>query len=357
MHDKDSGGKGEGMNSKKTVTVAGLVVVVFLAVIALIVAFYPREKDRTGSSVFAISSDTPDSVVSVPADTPGRDSFGDRIVNELKKYYGSTIAKKSTQAEMISIRDFVMGLRPEKGKDYFYNILRRAFPQYADEIMKTMEKLDLYNRWLADNREQLMKMTASERLAAMWKKRKELFGDDAEKIWSGELLATEERKAKMQDTLAELNKSRDISLNAKLGEYKRVLHETYRGTAEEFILNQSGLLSKVFFSLDSVQEELNNLSPAQRQQEINRLRAEMGMTDRQIESMARRDADNANRWETGLQYMEKRESILKQYEGQERENKLKDLRKEHFGDEANTIALEEKDGFYRFKRQHIWGRN
>jgi hypothetical protein len=346
------------MNSKKKAAVAALAIVIFLTVVALVVAFYPREKERTGSPVLSgPSSSAVDSSVAATDDDQEGDAFGDRIVSELKKYYGSTIAKKSTQAEIISIRDFVMGLRPEKGKDYFYNILRRAFPQYADEIIKTLEKLDLYNRWLADNRDRLMKMTASERLAAMWKKRKELFGEDAENIWSGELLATEERKAKMQDTLAELNKSRDMSLNAKLGEYKRVLHETYRGTAQEFILNQSGLLSKVFFSLDSVQEELNSLSPAQRQQEINRLRAEMGMTERQVESMARRDADNASRWDTGLQYMERREAVVKQYEGQEQENRLNDLRKEHFGDEANTIALEEKDGFYRFKRPHIWGRN
>ena len=331
---------------------------VIFAVAAVIFVFYPKENDSAGSSILSGPSTARDSAVTSPSGAiPESDPFSDKIVSELKKYYGSTIAKKSTQAEVISIRDFVMGLRPEKGKDYFYNILKRAFPQYADEIMKTMEKLDLYNRWLSDNRDQLMKMTASERLAAMWKKRKELFGEDAEKIWSGEILATEERKAKMQDTLAGLNKSREMSLDAKLGEYKRVLKETYTGTAEEFILNQGGLLSKVFFSLDSVQEELNNLSPAQRQQEINRLRAEMGMTERQVESMARRDADNASRWDTGLQYMEKREAVVKQYEGQEQENRLNDLRKEHFGDEANTIALEEKDGFYRFKRPHIWGRN
>ncbi|MBP1710700.1 MAG: hypothetical protein H6Q49_902 [Deltaproteobacteria bacterium] len=341
----------------KKIIITGAALVIF-ALAAAIFVFYPKENDPAGSSIQSGPSMVRDSAVSSPSGAiPDNDPFSDRIVSELKKYYGSTIGKKSTQAEIISIRDFVMGLRPEKGKDYFYNILKRAFPQYADEIMKTMEKLDLYNRWLSDNRDQLMKMTASERLAAMWKKRKELFGEDAEKIWSGELLATEERKAKMQDTLAELNKSRDMSLGAKLGEYKRVLKETYSGTAEEFILNQGGLLSKVFFSLDSVQEELNNLSPAQRQQEINRLRAEMGMTERQVESMARRDADNASRWDTGLQYMEKREAVLKQYEGQEQENKLNDLRKEHFGDEANTIALEEKDGFYRFKRPHIWGRN
>ncbi|PKN84579.1 MAG: hypothetical protein CVU51_10255 [Deltaproteobacteria bacterium HGW-Deltaproteobacteria-1] len=343
------------MSRKKIITGAVLVI---LAVAAAIFVFYPKENDPAGSSLLSGPSTARNSAVTSPSGAiPESDPFSDKIVSELKKYYGSTIAKKSTQAEIISIRDFVMGLRPEKGKDYFYSILKRAFPEYADEIMKTMEKLDLYNRWLSDNRDQLMKMTASERLAAMWNKRKELFGEDAEKIWSGELLATEERKAKMQDTLAGLNKSREMSLDAKLGEYKRVLKETYTGTAEEFILNQGGLLSKVFFSLDSVQEELNNLSPAQRQQEINRLRSEMGMTERQVESMARRDADNASRWDTGLQYMEKREAVVKQYEGQELENRLKDLRKAHFGDEANTIALEEKDGFYRFKRPHIWGRN
>ena len=343
------------MSRKIIITGAALFI---FAIAAAIFVFYLKENDPAGSSVLSGLSTVRDSAVTSPPGTiPESDPFSDKIVSELKKYYGSTIAKKSTQAEIISIRDFVIGLRPEKGKDYFYNILKRAFPQYADEIMKTMEKLDLYNHWLSDNRDQLMKMTASERLAAMWKKRKELFGEDAEKIWSGELLATEERKAKMQDTLAGLNKSREMSLDAKLGEYKRVLKETYSGTAEEFILNQGGLLSKVFFSLDSVQEELNNLSPAERQQEINRLRAEMGMTDRQVDSMARRDADNASRWDTGLQYMEKREAVVKQYEGQEQENRLNDLRKEHFGDEANTIALEEKDGFYRFKRPHIWGRN
>ncbi len=331
---------------------------VIFAVAAAIFVFYPKENDSAGSSILSDPSAARDSAVTSPSGAiPEIDPFSDKIVSELKKYYGSTIAKKSTQAEIISIRDFVMGLRPEKGKDYFYNILKRAFPQYADEIMKTMEKLDLYNRWLLDNRDQLMKMTASERLAAMWKKRKELFGEDAEKIWSGELLASEERKAKVQDTLAELNKSKELSLDAKLDRYKRTLREAYDGTAEEFIIKQGGLISKVFFSLDSVQEELNNLSPAQRQQEINRLRAEMGMTERQVESMARRDADNASRWDTGLQYMEKREAVVKQYEGQEQENRLNDLRKEHFGDEANTIALEEKDGFYRFKRPHIWGRN
>ena len=343
------------MSRKKIIT--GTVLVIF-AVAAAIFAFYPKENDPSGSSILSGPSTARDSAVtSAPGTMPESDPFGDKIVSQLKKYYGDTIAKKSTQAEIIGIRDFVMGLRPEKGKDYFYDILKRAFPEYADEIMKTMEKLDLYNRWLADNREQLMKMTASERLAVLWKKRKEFFGEDAEKIWSGELLASEERKAKVQDTLAELNKSKELSLDAKLDRYKRTLREAYDGTAEEFIINQGGLISKVFFSLDSVQEELNNLSPAQRQQEINRLRAEMGMTERQVESMARRDADNASRWDTGLQYMEKREAVVKQYEGQELESKLNDLRKEHFGDEANTIALEEKDGFYRFKRPHIWGRN
>jgi hypothetical protein len=83
----------------------------------------------------------------------------------------------------------------------------------------------------------------------------------------------------------------------------------------------------------------------------------MGFSDQQIETMARRDADNTLRWETGLQYMKEREAVVQQYNGPEQEEKLKVLREQYFDDEAKTIELEEKDDFYRFKRPHIYGRN
>ncbi len=345
------------MDRKKIKTATLFVVVAAVTLCTLLFVLYLQGKGREDTPVLSGISKVWKSVTSAPAPLPTNDPFSDKIVNQLQRFYGRTIADKSVQASILAIRDFVLGLHPENGKNYFYGILMRAFPEYADEIMETLNKLDQYNLWLAENKDRLVKMTASNRLAAMWEKRKDLFGKDAEKIWSGELLASEARQAKVQDTLAELSQARDMSIDRKLDVYRRTLREAYDGTPESFVLNQGSLLSKVFFSIDSVQEDLNNMSPEQRQQEINRLRAQMGFTEREVESMAKRDADNAGRWDAGLKYMEKRETVVQQYEGQEREDRLKALRNEYFGDEANTIALEEKDDFYRFKRPHIWGRN
>jgi hypothetical protein len=283
--------------------------------------------------------------------------LSDQFVKELRKYYGKSIADKVTQASLYNLRNMIMGSNPEKGRALFYSMLKKAFPGYADEIMATLDKIDLYNKWLADNKDMLSRMTATERLAAMEKKRKELFGNDADKIWSGEELASESRKAKMQDTLAVLNESRDTTMDEKLEVYQGTLKEAYANTPEGFILTQGDLLSKVFFSIDSVQEELKQMNSRDRQEEINRIRKKMGFTDKQVESMAKRDADNEMRWEAGLQYMKDRDKVVEQYQGQEQEEKLKELREQYFDDEANTIELEEKGDFYRFKRPHIYGRN
>jgi hypothetical protein len=286
-----------------------------------------------------------------------QDPLSNQFVRELKKYYGKTISDKSTQAGLLDIRNSIMRSQPDKGKALFYAILKRAFPDQADAIMNTLDKLDQYNRWLEDNKTMLSQMTATQRLAALEKKRSDLFGEDAQKIWTGEQLATEARKAKVQDTLAYLNKSDDTTMDEKVEVYQGTLREAYEGTPEKFILDQDHLLTKVFFSIDSVQNELKQMSPDQRQLEINRIRKKMGLTEKQVESMAKRDADNELRWEAGLQYMKEREVVVQQYNGPEQEEKLKALREQYFDDEAKTIELEEKDDFFRFKRTHIYGRN
>jgi len=289
--------------------------------------------------------------------SPGSDPFSDRIVHELQKYYGGTISDKATQASIIGVRDLVEGARPADGRALFLAILQRSFPDYSGDIMETLDKLDEYNRWLEENKERLLRMSAAERAAAMWEKRKELFGEDAERIWSGEMLAAEARNAQVQDTIVMLNESTDTSIDEKLHMYRDILRETYEGSPEEYILEQNELLSKVFFSMDSVQEELKQMSPEQRQAEIDRIRGEMGFTGNQIESMARRDADNQRRWDIGLEYMEERGRIVREFQGREQEERLKALRERYFLDEAGTIELEEKDGFFRFERPRIYGRN
>lgn len=285
------------------------------------------------------------------------DPFIEHMVREFRKYYGETISEKSTQAGIISLRNFIMGTRPADGRSVFYTILKKAFPAYADEIMDTLARLDEYNRWLADSRDALLKMTESERTAAMRKKRHELFGDDAEGIWSGDMLATEARKAQMQDTLSALNETDGMGIGEKLQVYEGALRAAYKDSPEAFILQQPELLSKVFFSIESVQDELKKMNPEARQQAIDSIRRQMGSTDEQIERMAARDADNERRWQVGYQYMEKRDELAKRYQGAELEEKLGELREQSFGNEANTIEREEKDDFFRFQRPRIYGRN
>ncbi|MEZ4551502.1 MAG: hypothetical protein R2860_14830 [Desulfobacterales bacterium] len=49
-------------------------------------------------------------------------SVEDRLVEELKKYYGDTIALKSTQAIFSKVRDYIRSLYPENGDERFYAI-------------------------------------------------------------------------------------------------------------------------------------------------------------------------------------------------------------------------------------------
>jgi hypothetical protein len=111
------------------------------------------------------------------------------------------------------------------------------------------------------------------------------------------------------------------------------------------------------FSIQSVQDELKGLDPERRKVEINNIRREMGFAQQQIEKMEEIDAYRERRWNNGLAYMEERELISQQYEEPELEERMKDLRIKYFKHEAKTIALEEKDGVFRYKRPWIYGRN
>lgn len=281
----------------------------------------------------------------------------DKFVAQLQKNYGRTISEIATQASLYEVRNYIMAMFPDDPRGAFYQIVKRAFPDFADAIMDTLDKLDTYNQWLTDNESLLEQMSESEKSAALWEKREALFGDAAREIWIGELLATDARKKNMQDTLAVLEQSRDTTIEEKLDMFQAALHETYDNSPEEYILEYKGISAKVFFSLESVQEELKQMSPDQRQFEMNKIRREMGFSQEDIEAMEEYDAVRNKRWEVGLQYMAEREAVVAGTQGQEQEDKLKALREKYFQDEAGTIELEEKDDFFRFKRERVHGRN
>lgn len=284
-------------------------------------------------------------------------SFEDQLVKELIKYYGAAISEVSTQASLYDIRKNIIGSRPD-GREFFYSILKRAFPDLADEIQMTLDKLDLYHQWLMENDAVLAQLNFEERLAALWKKRIELFGEDAKEIWIDEVMATDSRKGKMLDTLDFINEAPDMTMNERLKLYKDTLDETYKGTPEQYFLDQKPILSKIFFSIDSVQDELKQMTPEERQTAINNIRRDMGFTEKMIQDMEEIDTDNNRRWEVGLTYMEERKQVVEQYQGEQQKEKIQELREKYFGEEASTIqAEEENDDFFRFERPRYYGRN
>jgi hypothetical protein len=354
---------------------------IFIGVVACVIVvgvsyfFIMKDLGDTQDSYKISPTDSPRVSGSKPAAEPGtlspppqndslKDKFEqmgfsleDQLVKELQKYYGATISEKSTQASIYDIRKNIVGSRPD-GREFFYKVLKRAFPDLADEIMATLDKLDIYHQWLMENDAVLAQMNQEEKMAALWKKRIELFGEDAKEIWVDEMMATDSRKAKMLDTLEFINGSADTTIEDKLQLYQDSLEETYKGTPEAYFLDQKPILAKIFFSIDSVQNELKQMSPDERQIAINKIRRDMGFSQELVEEMEKVDQDNNQRWDVGLKYMEERKKVVEAFQGDQQKDQLKTLREKYFGDEAQTIELEEEnDGFFRFERPRYYGRN
>ena len=86
-------------------------------------------------------------------------------------------------------------------------------------------------------------------------------------------------------------------------------------------------------------------------------RTEMGFSQQEVERMQEVDAYREKRWENGLAYMEERDLLVEGLGGEELGTQLDALREKYFKHEAKTIKLEEEDGFFRYKRPRIYGRN
>jgi hypothetical protein len=115
--------------------------------------------------------------------------------------------------------------------------------------------------------------------------------------------------------------------------------------------------AEMFFRLQSVQHELKTMEPSLRQERINAARSQLGFTDEQIQQLEQFDQDRNKRWDNGARYLEEREQLGKQYSGEEFAAKLQLLQQKYFAEESYTIALEEKNGFFRYKRPRVYGRN
>lgn len=280
-----------------------------------------------------------------------------RLVLALRQLYGDRISSTSAQILMAQFRIQVMTLFPGDGPGRFREILEQAFPGRAGEILATLAKVDDFDDWLADNEDELAALSPEEREKAVLDKKREMFGEQAAAELEAETHAAERREARMGEALASLAGSSDTTLDQKLDVYV----DAVRGNAGDGLgavaLENGGVMAQAFFGLESVSKQLAELDPEARQEKINDIRRELGYDEEQIAALEERDQQREARWQNGLAYMDERRALEQRYSGDQLDQQLAALRERYFGFEAKTIGLEEGDGFFRFERPRLYGRN
>lgn len=281
------------------------------------------------------------------------------IIEQLKTEFAETIHELPFQISLKDLkRDLIKTHGESKGREMFEYILRSAFPELADEILANVRLIDQYDEWLAENLLALGEMDANERQLEVWKKRREIFGDAAEQIWSELQPSKEDRQVAVNTTMEVLDKSENMPLATKAKLLLQSYENNYLGTIEDIAFDARGVLSQAFFSLESVQQELHDLDEKDRLQKMAEVRKELGFSDENIAVLAALDKKNNEQWDNGYAYMTEREKLLANTTEGDRETELHKLREKYFSNNANTIKLEEEDlGLFRFDRPRIYGRN
>jgi len=288
--------------------------------------------------------------------SPEDDNFDVNLVAKLQTTYGARIGELNVQASLIKVKEYVLKHDPAEGAERFIIIIQAAFPEHAASIISIINRLEIYNDWVTENQLMLSELSMTAQRGALWEKRRELFGSDAEIIWSEELAELSQKKTKMQRIFRELDESNDMSLDEKLYQLQTAVSENYEGSVQELTLN-GGMMSKAFFSFGSVQQALKQLSAEERQVEINNIRQQLGFSEEQIASLQVKDEARNQRWDNGLAYMSERNELINTASESELPEALAMLREKHFKHEAITIKKEEDSDFWRYKRPRVYGNN
>lgn len=317
-----------------------------------------RNSVTTAESGFSDRQDDRNPIIRPLADRESleRESFKRDMIKKLLSEYRDVISSVVAQVSLVDLRRFVIEMFPEDGRALFEDIIQSAFPDLADAILAAIALMDQYDQWMLDNMLTLNEMNTLEKNGHIWEKRTELFGEHAKQIWSDELSAVEERQQNMQKTIALLNSAYDTDINERLFMLKSAMEENYKGTMESMMFGQ-GMLSNVFFGFDSVQQDLHAMTPEARQEQISAVRRNLGFSEEQITEAAKADQEKEQRWQNGYQYMAEKAELSSSYSGEELDAELDKLREKYFKPDAETIRLEEQNGFERFKRPRLYGRN
>jgi hypothetical protein len=276
------------------------------------------------------------------------------LVAYLRARFGKNIANRYVQIQMIEklMRHF-QAKNPAGWQAELLAAVRAAFPERYAEIAANLQHRMDYEEWMTRNKERLRGLNERERREALWEARKRLFGEDAaEEIWASEL-----KNQAITDALAEIDARPDATVGERLAQYTESLQETHQDQTDTVLQNHRQEALNRFLTLESVQQELSSLSPAERSAALRTVRKGLGLDDAALGRWDTLDRERERRWEVGLQYMAERAALAKQYSGETLAAHVQALRSRYFGAEAATIAEEEASGFFRFEGPRQYGLN
>lgn len=269
-----------------------------------------------------------------------------RIVGELtfeqklaliREKWGKNIHRGYIQIKMIE--DLMRLCQKEQPNDWVAcvnELAGAAFPKLANKLFDQLSSLVKYNDWLTRNKDRLDKMSRADRQKALAEARTSLFGDEnAKDIFAAEIKATT-----MQNALEEIRDAKGKDINAKLSYFKNVLNETYGAEAKAYLERHQQEITNSL--LQSVQADLKGMSPTQQRHALRTVRSEMGMDNAALERWESLDRERETRWAQGKTYLTERQKVSGDPAA------LNELRKKYFGAEAETIAQEETEGYYRY---------
>ncbi|MFZ2630660.1 MAG: hypothetical protein WA081_09895 [Desulfosalsimonadaceae bacterium] len=275
------------------------------------------------------------------------------MIAYMRNEFGNTIFHAHTQIRAIEkILAYLKNQYPDDWETRIYDFLKSMFPDMADKLFEQYNNLTQYNEWLKGNRDQMMGMSGKDRNNALWDTRFQVFGDDAYVIWENAL-----KNELITDTLNSIAESKDTGIDEKLDMYVTTIRNAYEDKADRFISRRQTELMNKFLSLETVQENLHALPLEERREKLVNLRKAMGLDEEAVKRWDDLDAQRDKTWDSGRQYMAEREAILSKYEGEEQEQKLKELQAGRFSaEELEMIRSEEASGFYRYGHQRAYGK-
>jgi hypothetical protein len=279
--------------------------------------------------------------------------FAAWAADSLRTQFGGTISETVNQLSLLELRQFLKENFPEDWDTKLDDLLRRAFPDDADQILAIFRKMDRYDEWLDDRKFDLAAMQNEEIRDALWEKREEIFGEEAaQEIW-----ASNSESRHLRDLMEILEEADDIPLDDRIQLFRSAVAESDPGGADPLLQDRNHVMASAFLNMESVQDELRQMGPDERAETLRHIRQSMGIDEEAIEELEKVDEERERRWQNGLRYMDERDDLARDYDGAALDEELRFLRERYFGDEAKTIEAEEASGFFRYRRERIYGRN